>query len=261
MIHNYHQFVKNVNEGLITTNPISKYKDNLHDEIYMLLNIDTDIITKDDETFKIDINQEISYDEIKKINILCNNLGYFITKVKIYRKDKSNIIPYDNETFENDVKNNTRLILYYESKFDQIIIAPNKLYHATNITHLQKILNIGLCPRTSSKLQYHPDRIYFSLNFEDCENLINKLRIFDKTKSNIKDYVILEINTNSTFRQDAQSNGLYTYDNIPIDNINLLYKLYMDDTDIIFDDIKFSKKDIKFYYLNKLIKTYHPNKK
>jgi len=264
MISNYQYYIKKLNEGLISTYPISKYFENLKTSIELITECEFVIAPNfDKETFKIDINQHISFDEIRKINAICNNFGYFISKFEIFINSKSNFLKYKNDTFENDIKNNERLILFYESKFDTEIVVPQKIYHATNITHLEKIMKHGLLPRSTSKLQYHLDRIYFSLTFNDCENIINKLRTFDK--SNVDDYIILEIDTTNfyennfndsktlvKFRIDSQSNGIYTFSSIPKNRITLLKKIYQKNKIIPFDKIEIQKNNILIYNNNEL---------
>lgn len=273
MISNNKYYIKKLNEGLIATYPISKYFSSLKSSIDLITNVNFVIVPNYlNETFNIDINQHAPFNDVEKINSLCNNLGYFISKFIIHIGNTSNTLntlKYNNKTFKNDIKNNTKLILFYESNFDAEIIIPDKIYHTTNITHLRKIQNIGLTPRSSSKLQYHLDRVYFCLSLNDCENGINKLRIFDKTKTTIKDYIILEIDTQNLydinfdnsktlmkFREDPNSNGIYTFSNIPKDKIDILKTIYQKNKITTFDDIVFDKHNILLYKHNKILIDY-----
>ncbi|MCK9416217.1 hypothetical protein M0Q97_06125 [Candidatus Dojkabacteria bacterium] len=269
MISNFQYYINKLNEGLISTYPISIFYSNLYDYL-KLINVNFHLIPKfENETFKIDTIQSIIFEDIEKINVLCNNLGYYISKFTIFINDKTNTLKYDNETFKGNIKNNTRLILFYESKFDVEILPLQKIYHTTNIAHLRKITKLGLLPRSTSKLQYHLDRIYFSQTLNDCENIINKLRLFDNTKTDIKDYIILEIDTSNfyeehfdkstslvKFRKDPQSNGIYTFNNIPKDRIEIIKTLYQKDDIINFDDIEINKNNILIYKNKDLIIKY-----
>lgn len=100
MILNYNEYI---NEGLIHTYPIAIYKNSLIDELDMIgieykLNIN-------DTIFNIEL-KKIDILDIYKINSVCNNLGYFITKYKIFKNGKSNITKYKSTIFCDDVKDN-----------------------------------------------------------------------------------------------------------------------------------------------------------
>jgi hypothetical protein len=56
-----------------------------------LLNIEYKLIVDNfNETFKIELNR-CEFEDIYKINSICNNLGYFISKLKVFRNDKTDI--------------------------------------------------------------------------------------------------------------------------------------------------------------------------
>ena len=241
---------KFLNEGLIKTFPISIYKDNLLDNLNILnLNLDIDI-NFNNETFKL-ITPKVNFDELIIINSYVNNLGYFLTKFTIKRNNKTNTFKYDQKTFEKQSKNNDGLILYYESKFDKQIQITNKLYHATEIENIEKIMKNGLYPKSNSKIEYHSERIYLSKNENDCIKLIPKLRAFS-LNINIP-FVILEINKPDYYFLDSKSDGIYTYENINKDDIKLIYELYTINNVLKFDDIIFNSKNIVFYHNKKQI--------
>lgn len=268
MITNYQYFLNKLYEGLIMTHPITKYLDNIKDTIISNTpNVKTNIIVDYDKlTFKLEILNNCTYLDIEKINSLCTCLGYFISQYMITVNGKTNIFKFD-DNFKNTINkfnNFTKLILYYDGVFDKIIEVPDKIYHATNIKNIHNIKEIGLYPRSGSKLRYHQDRIYFSLNLLDCENIVNKLRNFNKLSE--PDYIILEINTKDVkennfdgsitsvkFRKDPQSDGTYTFSNMPKERIQLLNKIYLPDNIITYDDIIISKNKLIFKFESNIV--------
>ena len=241
---------KFLNEGLIKTYPISIYKDTLLNNLN-ILNIELDIdINFNNETFKL-ITLKVSFEQLIIINSYVNNLGYFLSKFIIKRNNKTNTFKYDPNTFEYQSKNNDGLILFYESKFDEQINITNKIYHATEIKNIEKIIKNGLYPKSNSKIEYHSERIYLSENKKECIKLIPKLRAFS-LNINIP-FVLLEINKPGKYYLDSKSDGVYTFENIPKKNIKLLYELYTINDVIKFDNIVFNVKDIIFYYNEKQI--------
>lgn len=245
-----------LNEGLIHTYPISLYEENLRNELNLnnvkyILNVNYQ-----NETCKITI-----YDNFKIVNSIFNNLGYFISKYKVY-KQNSNIFNYTNEkNFNKKIKKFNKLDIFYESKFDQIIDPKNIVYHATNIKNFPKINNVGLFPKSKSKMSYHPDRIYLSNNLISTINLIQRLKGYDNG-----DYIICEIDV-SNFKQNNYdksqtdvkfyldpkfSDGFYIYNNIPKNRISFLHKIYSKNI-IDFDSLNISKKEIKAFKNNILV--------
>jgi len=266
MITDYNSYIRNIlTEGLIHTTPISGFYNNLiHDINFINKNIIFNIIPDfNKEIYTIEINNSISFDDIVKINSICNNYGYFINQYTVFKRYGNNTLKYD-EKFEKIIKNNIGIHLYYECKLDPEVKVPDKIYHATNISHLPKIDSYGLCPRASSKMKYHNDRVYFSLSYNDCVLILNKLRAFDKNIK-IKDYIILEIDTRDfyneymngekklvKFRNDSQTNGsaCYTTINIPRERINYIQKIFTNKNIIDIDEISIYKKEVSAKYMN-----------
>lgn len=225
-------FVKNLNEGLIRTYPITRYKDKLIDFLsnnkvkYEL------VIDSDNETFQITYYTT----DIPKYDGLiqhCNMLGYFISRYKEISEESIEWNAYDDLSFFKYLNDRAKIgvILEFESKFDNIENVPDVIYHSTPNIYLQDILHSGIKPSSKSRIKKHPGRIYFSLNVLDCEKItkslmFNDFKNFDFIKKNshrnrpICDYTILEINTletnteNIQFRKDPNSGGVYTYDYI-----------------------------------------------
>lgn len=255
-ILNYNHYIK---EGLINTYPISIYYDTLNDNLLYLNNkgIEYNIISnKINETFKIELSK-VDFDSVMMIDSFCGNMGYFLSKIKVIRDNKSNIIKYDYNTFYSDIINNDGLVLYYEAKFDNIIdVDSDKLYHATNIKNIESILKNGLYPKSESKIDYHYERIYLSDNLDKCERIIPKLRVFNSNK--IKDYIIIEIdNKDYTYYKDPKSNGFYIYQNIVNTELRILNKIYTTKNIIEFDFYRINKINnpiyLQFYFNNTIV--------
>jgi hypothetical protein len=110
--------------------------------------------------------------------------------------------------------------LRFEAKFDEEIVEniPSILYHITPTQNVNKILNIGLVPKSRSKASYHPDRVYLSKDLEDIEDLGEMFY----QKTGIKNWTILKIETDMVpggylklYTDPNYKLGYYTLNNIP----------------------------------------------
>lgn len=108
-----------------------------------------------------------------------------------------------------------------EAKYNLKLNIPDKLYHITETKNVNKILKIGLIPKSKNKKANHPDRIYFGFDKIGCLNLINQ---FGKNKK----WSLLEINTNDIkelYGDPDYIDGCWTYDNINPINIKLIINI------------------------------------
>lgn len=108
------------------------------------------------------------------------------------------------------------VIITFESKFDEIVDVPDKLYHLSIQEYAKKIEKYGISPKAKSKLTNHDydGRIYVCKTIEDCKFLIRKMKQYysekifnannDKNKINIK-WIVYEIDTKS-----AKIDKMYT---------------------------------------------------
>jgi hypothetical protein len=196
----------NLKEGLIKTTNIGKTLNILEKKYSSKF-----IFTKSKnsfyiKTFNTDINTLLN-GIIKD----ANNLGWF---------------PSFMETEEYTGKWNEKYFkkgeikLRFEAKFDEEIVEkiPQVLYHITPTQNVDKILSIGLVPKSRSKASYHPDRVYLSKDLEDIENLGEMFY----QKTGIKDWTILKIDTNMVpgsylklYTDPNYKQGYYTLNNIP----------------------------------------------
>ena len=122
--------------------------------------------------------------------------------------------------------------LQYEAKFNiEINKLPKILYHLTVFDNLNKILKIGLIPKSSEYIFNYKDRIYFS---ENIDSLINLAKQKAKTK-NIKEFAVLQIETSSLqigirfFHDPNFQDGMYTLENIAPLNILPILKISFDE--------------------------------
>jgi hypothetical protein len=217
---------KKLNEGLISTTPI-------HDAYNILSRV---FKYREDPVVPIrkDVRNNRLYIEINTLPLntiqfllkTINNLGYFVSQIMVlgisYDKKKENYEqfrysdPKINEIL-NEKDEYQEIWLNIEAKFDIDSETPKVLYHVTDKKHLNKILRIGLVPKSKSKKAYHPDRIYFVSDLRDARDLMDELYSLPNNKN---EYLILKItgeNLNIKSYQDPnfQGFGFYTLENIP----------------------------------------------
>jgi hypothetical protein len=93
--------------------------------------------------------------------------------------------------------------LMFESKTGTIVDydkLPDILYHVSDTKYLDKILKVGLVPKSKSKKAYHPDRIYLATDKKECTWLYNDPD-FD-----VKKPVLFKIDRNK-----LEEKGIYLY--------------------------------------------------
>ena len=230
-IYNYNNFLSLVNEGLIHTYPLKTTTKLITRELNKLgINF-----------FKIEVEESTSTIFLKLKSKFINNFkeiirsismcGYFPSTIDMYDKDNNFIesivcTDYQNLSFDdwlvnlcNKVVGCEYILFIIESKFNEKVELPNKLYHITNIENVNKILKTGLIPKSKSKKAYHTDRIYLGYNILQTKGLSSQ---FDKGE-----YALLLVDTNNLDINiyddpDFTKMGCYTYDNIPPENIKYL---------------------------------------
>ena len=200
------EYKLNLKEGLIKTTNIGKTLNILEKKysskfIFNKLKNSFSI-----NTFHTDINTLLN-GIIKD----ANTLGWFPSFIET----EDYIGKWDEKYFkEGEIK------LRFEAKFDEEIVEniPSILYHITPSQNANKILSIGLVPKSRSKASYHPDRVYLSKNLKDIENLGEMFY----RKTGIKDWMILKIDTNMVpgdylklYTDPNYEHGYYTLNNIP----------------------------------------------
>ena len=203
------------NEGLIQTHPIEGSLDML--ELWCNFNgkIKYDIFDK--TKIRAFINNNITEHEFDVLLKYSNNLGYF--PCHIYTEDNNYGRQYTTDDIEELINKHLPFTVKFEAKYSVGVETNPKthtLYHATDKIYLDKILRIGLIPKSKSKLTSHPERIYLTPHKEDAY-------IFAyNPKSNIKDVVIISVDLNNAKNNirlfidpNIKPIGYYTYENIP----------------------------------------------
>jgi hypothetical protein len=142
---------------------------------------------------------------------LIETIGYFVSIVNLsmdkpgHLEDKSKI----RETLLSQQKISIAIEPYYDTKVD---FDGEYLYHTTDKKNLDKILRLGLVPKSKNTRSFYPERIYLSPNREWMDSIRGQLNLDKKG-----DYVDLEIqnfNGLSLYRDVRFKGGFYTYDNI-----------------------------------------------
>lgn len=216
------------NEGLMKTYDIGF----LLKSLYEYYNRKQYVFTITHNTPKMQVNllllENVTIDKIKSINGYLQTCGYYIADVEV--NETNNWIHYTDLIKMND--NDIYLLnVVIEPKFN-IVKKLNTCYHVTSELNLDKILRIGLVPRSGNKLSYHPDRVYVTDNIESCERLISKLlessAVYNRDEkgnkiTRNKNCVILEITSDIAFYDDPNyADSYFTYENIAPKNIKLI---------------------------------------
>ena len=113
----------------------------------------------------------------------------------------------------------------FQNKVNDEVFSRDKIYHLTRSVSLDKILSIGLTPRTCNKQFNYPDRIYFFLDqpsISICRLLVKQFNIDSANKGKPiynGNYSLLEIDTkylkdNNFFFDPNAENCVYTKHNV-----------------------------------------------
>jgi hypothetical protein len=170
------EYELNLQEGLIKTTNIGKTIE------FLKKSFDFEYFRKGN-TFLVEL-KNVDKNDLDKFLKYTNNLGWYPSwlststysgkwNIKLFNPDRSEII--------------------FEAKFDEEIIEniPSILYHITPTQNANKILKIGLVPKSRSKSSYHPERVYLGRSLEGIEKLAPQM--YQRTGD--KNFTILRINT------------------------------------------------------------------
>lgn len=204
---------ENINEGLIKTYGFDFTKR------YVL------------KTFYMEINDVFEYQKILNgISVRCPiiQLNQNISKERIGEiKNSMNSCGY---VFSDGIKKNNVQYLNFEPKFSTDISEDIKcnyqyLYHATPSIYVDKIMKIGLTPKTKNSLGNYPDRIYMTIGndlsqedlmlFGALQNLRANNNIYDNNEYSIIQIDVKKLPNNIKMYIDPRANNaVFTYDNI-----------------------------------------------
>ena len=111
----------------------------------------------------------------------------------------------------------------------------NVAYHITPDIFLNQIQQVGLIPKSESKLSSHPERIYLFMNLEMDKEMTNVLWNATKkeTRDKINDYYVLQVDLtqlpNHRFYMDNESSfsyvAIFTLEPIPSSAIKVVKKI------------------------------------
>jgi hypothetical protein len=194
-------------EGLIHTHPVEK-------SINILKRRFPELIIEIEDDGEIYIENQPPQ-KLEKYLPVITNLGYFISKLTINGQEW--IKEYSNQT--------KPIAFILEAKYDYEVEIPDILYHASPIKFKDKIIKIGLTPKSGSKISNHPERIYLTDDLEKAINFGNYL--MDEKNEwykngfcifSIKGKNISKLYSDVNFRQG----GYYTLNNIKPEDINFI---------------------------------------
>jgi hypothetical protein len=208
-------------EGLIWTHPIEPTVHHLNEIINGIDNIIFKQFPNENRFYIFIKDGKISEKVLKWILTSTNNRGwcpsYFVERPE-------NINYQSPEQFIGMVNRNVNIKLVFDAKFDieygKDDFPDYVLYHATPMKYKEKILKIGLAPKSKSKAATHSHRVYFTFDM----NGINKLLQNPKFYPDETEFVIFKIDLWTLFKsrkirffEDPAYIGqaVYTYENIP----------------------------------------------
>ena len=148
-----------------------------------------------------------------------NFLGYFPAHIVT----KTSNFKYTYEKAEEVIKKQELAAVYFDAKYDVEISEdklPPILYHISPSIHEEKILKIGLAPKSKNKLSKHPERIYLTFTPSAAIGLLGN-RPFKETASKFTLFLVdfEKLKTTRVIRvfEDPMyyGKGCYTYENIP----------------------------------------------
>jgi len=220
------KYIEHIKEGLIKTYNIEKYYNSLDIELSSIgVKSKINIISKFIYDLEISNPQELSNDKLKYIiDINKNLLGYYPSYIWIENNIGINGFKFNNKYLSNKYLN---IKIRFESKYEDGLYkndleVPKISYHLSPSKNRNKILDIGLYPKSGNRKTFHMDRIYLFYNLDDYKRLLKLLKMIDKINSKYDLYEISLTDKNIIHSDPNYINGFYTYDNISPINITIL---------------------------------------
>jgi hypothetical protein len=209
----------NLCEGLMRSVPPEEFQQ--HVELWPIAkNKFTSKITND--KIQITLTDNLNEKEIKNLLTWINNLGWDVG-LFLFNKLNPQWEKFDEKKFIEKYANNTIGIRFdIKAKYDKdntYLEITNNYYHVTRTKVEQKILKIGLAPRSKGKMWSHPDRIYLAKRIMDAVALAETFSVME----NDHQYTIFKVDIISAAKQNKElklyndpdmSGGLYTLSNI-----------------------------------------------
>jgi len=241
-IKNFLDYLQHINEGLIKTHDGEKSINHLVDKMKRL-NFDVSGYFKDG-IIKLEFNNFKSIHSSKLDDmfdmisaLMTNKFGWFPSSMYIkLTNGLDRLKKYDESEIKNKSSLIDKLIIEFDSKFDNIEEYKGKLCHLSINEYKNKILKNGLYPKSKSKLSSHIDRIYLCKNIEDCKGLIPQMKIHYSEEKSVNHY---ELN-NKKWRKDTK----WVIFEIDDDNLTLYKDPRYDDVYYTMDNIHPSRISI-----------------
>ncbi|MFN7656257.1 MAG: hypothetical protein ACK5OW_00540 [bacterium] len=212
------EWKKLIGEGLIKTHNPKQVVDILNRFVNKTLDVK---LHKEEDSDTSGIILVYFKEDFKKTKIdellsFMNNMGYYPAGFF----SKTNMFTKTYQELGDDLYS-----VRFEPKFDTEYIPQDRyMYHITDGKHIEKIMRIGLTPKTKSKALYHPERIYLTKTINDALNI----KTIFSLQNLESDYglIVLKIDLQNLFihlREDSQfKGGVYTTDNIPPNHIQVV---------------------------------------
>jgi hypothetical protein len=164
--------------------------------------------------------KEIQKGDLDNILKWANNMGYFPAVMILNSK-------FEKFNYDKVVKFLSRPEflhrINFEPKFDPELLEqdiPDVAYHIAPTQNEERILKIGLAPRSKEKISCHPSRVYMASSIDGVETLANhptfhkneSLTIFEIDIRGLKKIRKIRWFSDPNFDDEG---GFYTYENIP----------------------------------------------
>lgn len=144
---------------------------------------------------------------------LIDTTGYFIATATVPNEDHEKGRISDKSKIYDICKNHNKVMMSIEPNYDKQVDFKGKyLYHTTNKENLDKILKVGLIPKTKNTRSFYPDRIYLSPDVKYMDSIKDQLsgdKGGEYVKMRIRNFPGLKLYKDVRFK-----GGFYTYDNI-----------------------------------------------
>ena len=211
-------------EGLIVTRTIGKSIEIL--KRWTVKNVGMEIKQNEDgDKILINFGKKLNNKNIDNLFSWIDNLGWFISFYIINKFPMEPVKFTDINALKEDNELYTLIHMSLETKYAQEIGrgAHEIMYHISPLKYKYKIDKIGLIPKTLSKLSYHPERIYLSIDKDSAKRLIPSFEELSKDKHN-DGWIIYKVDITGLtdynngvrfFRDPNLPEGIYTLSNIP----------------------------------------------
>ncbi len=161
--------------------------------------------------------------------LMIDRLGWFSSTMEIINlSDNKNLLPFDKDYLLKNNKYIKQIEFTFEPKYDVETKLPKYLYHLTFGSYIDKIMKIGLVPKSKNKLSKHLDRIYVCSNKEDCIKLMPRMKALFNNKYIDDKWFIIEIDTSDLnillYKDPNYESGYYVIDNIKPSSIKIIEK-------------------------------------